>query len=109
MGVRVLKLGDVAGRAGTASITRAPTGVSGHMHAADLAPGGCGATLHLGLATSPRPALPVGFVPSFFSLWSHTPRECIPLACNTSKEGTIERASYRASWHGLSPAAAKPS
>lgn len=69
----------------------------------------CGATLHLGLATSPRPALPVGFVPKFFSLWSHTPRECTPLACNPSKEGTIERASYRAPWHGLGPAAPKPS
>lgn len=55
-----------------------------------------------------RPALPVGFVPSFFSLWSHTPREYTPLACNTSKAGTIERTSYPATWHGLGPAAPKP-
>lgn len=84
VGASVLQLEDVAGRAGTASTTRAPTGVSGHMHAADLAPGGCGGTLHLGLASSYNPALFVGFVPSFFSLWSRTPRECTPLACNTS-------------------------
>lgn len=34
------------------------TGISGHVHAADLAPGGCGGTLHLGLAISLRPVLP---------------------------------------------------
>lgn len=64
------------------------TGISGHVHAADLAPGGCGGTQHLGLTISLRPALPEGLVPSF-SLWSHTPWECSPLASNASRARTL--------------------
>lgn len=52
VGAYVLQLQDVAGRAGTASITRAPTGASGHMHAADLAPGDVEELCTWALATS---------------------------------------------------------
>lgn len=76
-------------------LSLALTGISGRVHAADLAPGGCGGTLHLGLTISLRPALPEGLVPSF-SLWSHTPWECSPLASNASRARTAESASYRA-------------
>lgn len=106
MGARVLQLEDVAGRAGTASITRGPTGTSGHMHGADLAPGDVEE-----LCTWALPPVPAQhclwdlFQASFpYGPILHGSESLWPV--NTSKAGTIEHASRELpgylAWSGLS-------